>query len=64
MAAAKSTTETAAASEVGTAAPNVGTAATEVAAGPRMAATLCQCVSWDGSASERDRGDDNHDFGQ
>jgi hypothetical protein len=45
MAAAKSTTETAAASEVGTAAPNVGTAVTEVAAGPRMAATLCQCVS-------------------
>jgi hypothetical protein len=45
VAAAKSTTETTAASEVDTAASNVGTAATEVAAATGMAAPLCQCVS-------------------
>jgi hypothetical protein len=45
MAAAESTTETTAVSEVDTAASHVGTAATEVGTAPRMAATLCQCVS-------------------
>ena len=64
MAAAESTPETTAASEVDTAASHVGTAATEVAPAPEMATTLCQCVSRDGRASERDRGNDNHDFGQ
>jgi len=64
VAAAESTTETTAVSEVDTAASDVGTAATEVAAATGMSATLCQCVSRDGRASERDRSDDNRDFGQ
>jgi len=63
VAAAESTTEATAVSEVDTAPSDAGTSATEVAAAPEMSATLCQCVSRDGRASERDRGDDNRDFG-